>query len=247
MSDIYEQPEYQLLLKRYTALRKEYAQLSDDYDTLLYCSSRTKSRGLESGPTMATYPEISTRSMPLTPNITPDTRIASKHMRFQPTNLSTPNTAGRDASSLALHPNTSSYMPMMPPEQTASLISRYTNQANASSSDESEGEGLLHATSHDRHAGSPNVSQSPGSGEFKCPHCAACLSTAYVLRRHIRAKHTEGSTRLHCEECSASFSYASDLKRHVLSKHEGQKYVCPHCGKEYARDSSLREHVRKMH
>lgn len=242
--DLYEQPEYQLLLKRYTALRQEYAQLSDDYDTLLYCRTHEKPRNSGAGvPTGQP-----TRNTPLTPSLTPGSRIVAPNLRFQSSDRINVPSLSENTHPAGIHPMAGPYLPMMPQDRGNSTIPRYA-QADSRSCDDSEGEDSTSALSPDHHHGdgSPGASLLAGGPDFKCPHCSAVLSTAYVLRRHIRAKHTEGSARIHCEECSATFSYASDLKRHVLSKHEGQKYVCSECGKEYARDTSLKDHLRKMH
>ena len=48
-----------------------------------------------------------------------------------------------------------------------------------------------------------------------------------------------------CKECSKIFSSKGNLKVHVSTIHENSVFICPKCGQNFNRKSSLVRHTHK--
>lgn len=79
----------------------------------------------------------------------------------------------------------------------------------------------------------------------QCPVCAAVLTTAGNLTRHMA---THNNIGLKCSECDRRFSNKNNLKRHVESQHRGiprrsNARVCHKCGCALANSKAYAKHV----
>lgn len=86
-----------------------------------------------------------------------------------------------------------------------------------------------------------------GDGEFQCPSCPRCFQYAYLFRRHVKSHLRD--RRFKCTVCGKDFFRDYDRKRHE-NLHGEKKFICQGnrvkwgCGKRFAREDALREHLK---
>ena len=50
--------------------------------------------------------------------------------------------------------------------------------------------------------------------------------------------------KFYCRTCGFSEKHSSNLKAHIESKHYSPGYSCPHCGREFKIENTLRRHLK---
>uniref|UniRef100_A0A8C9T7U9 Zgc:112083 n=1 Tax=Scleropages formosus TaxID=113540 RepID=A0A8C9T7U9_SCLFO len=75
--------------------------------------------------------------------------------------------------------------------------------------------------------------------------CDAFFKIKYRLREHLRS-HTQ-ERLVACPTCGCMFSSNTKFFDHILrqTEPEGKSFVCEHCGKRFANERLLRDHVRQ--
>ncbi|XP_051533543.1 putative transcription factor Ovo-like 1 [Myxocyprinus asiaticus] len=99
----------------------------------------------------------------------------------------------------------------------------------------------------------PDVSENSGkladvptsASVFSCPVCQKTLSTARMLKRHMKC-HSE-TKRYSCDHCGKGFNDTFDLKRHVRTHTGVRPYKCTMCAKAFSQRCSLESHLKKIH
>jgi len=76
------------------------------------------------------------------------------------------------------------------------------------------------------------------AGVFKCDRCSKIFNRAYHLNRHLRKKKPCKYTNIH-EDTQTSTNSEDDSKTN-----EKKSYVCMHCEKNFASNSSMNRHIR---
>ncbi|XP_071448314.1 zinc finger protein 714-like [Hetaerina americana] len=84
-----------------------------------------------------------------------------------------------------------------------------------------------------------------GFKPYACPECGKAFPHSSGLNVHI--KRHRGQRDFPCEFCDYRAYTKIDKTRH-MTVHTGERnHVCEYCGKAFAKDSTLREHVRSIH
>ncbi|XP_069703058.1 uncharacterized protein [Periplaneta americana] len=84
-----------------------------------------------------------------------------------------------------------------------------------------------------------------GIKPYVCPDCGKAFPQSSGLNVHI--KRHKGQRDYPCDYCEYSAYTKVDKIRH-MTIHTGERnQVCQYCGKAFAKDSTLREHVRSIH
>ena len=74
----------------------------------------------------------------------------------------------------------------------------------------------------------------------QCDLCGEWIKTMYD---HMKRKHKKGKPE-ECEQCDKVYHSKSDLRSHVIKAHEARRYVCPDCGKSFAK---IKDHMKAVH
>uniref|UniRef100_A0A6B2ECK4 C2h2-type zn-finger protein n=1 Tax=Phlebotomus kandelakii TaxID=1109342 RepID=A0A6B2ECK4_9DIPT len=83
-----------------------------------------------------------------------------------------------------------------------------------------------------------------------CEVCSKVYSRRYLLKIHIREKHSKEELPFACLKCSRRFATNKKLKVHEvshLSDEEKYIYACPHCGKKFGAKENMQTHIRIIH
>ncbi|XP_046385909.1 zinc finger protein 37-like [Ischnura elegans] len=84
-----------------------------------------------------------------------------------------------------------------------------------------------------------------GFKPYACPECGKAFPHSSGLNVHI--KRHRGQRDFPCELCDYRAYTKIDKTRH-MTVHTGERnHVCEYCGKAFAKDSTLREHVKSIH
>ena len=77
---------------------------------------------------------------------------------------------------------------------------------------------------------------------FSCDQCEASFKSQSALTAHVKMKHLN-IYNYPCPQCPAKYNTQSALKEHERS-HTGEKpFVCPTCGKGFAKTCTLNRHM----
>ena len=79
-----------------------------------------------------------------------------------------------------------------------------------------------------------------------CERCDQKFTTRSGLSEHKRAVH-DSHYRHECELCGKGFLSKCHYLSHINSHYGNKMFVCQSCGKQFAHNSGLKEHVRKAH
>ena len=82
-------------------------------------------------------------------------------------------------------------------------------------------------------------------GPFVCSECNKTFSQACGLQLHM--KRHRGERDFHCANCDYKAFTKVDLSRHQTIHTGERNKICEYCGKAFAKDSTLRDHVKAIH
>ena len=83
-----------------------------------------------------------------------------------------------------------------------------------------------------------------------CDQCDYTATTKYVLKEHVKNKHTfsgELNEKVKCEKCEKLFKSKGTMLRHFESSHEGKRYDCNICDFKATQKGYLRKHSKRKH
>ena len=83
-----------------------------------------------------------------------------------------------------------------------------------------------------------------GEKPYSCEVCGKGFSQSSSLTTHMLS-HT-GEKPYSCDYCGKAFTRKHHLSRHARI-HTGQRFLCPACGADYARQSGLKKHIKQHH
>ncbi|GAB0087668.1 zinc finger protein 271 [Sergentomyia squamirostris] len=81
---------------------------------------------------------------------------------------------------------------------------------------------------------------------YQCPYCPKTFKTSVQLSGH-KNSHTKPFV---CTECNRPFASLFSVKAHMemhKKPNNGLRYKCDLCGATYARNSSVKDHIKKTH
>ncbi|XP_017850233.1 transcription factor IIIA isoform X1 [Drosophila busckii] len=86
---------------------------------------------------------------------------------------------------------------------------------------------------------------------YSCPACELQFDKWTLYTKHCRET-LHGRERHKCKQCERSYDKPSDLSKHVLAKHSADEkaaFTCsePDCGRSYAYERNLRQHMLTTH
>lgn len=60
---------------------------------------------------------------------------------------------------------------------------------------------------------------------------------------HLKNEHSKAPGSIKCELCPVQCPNKETLMKHIECYHERETYVCPHCKKEFTRQSHVMRHM----
>lgn len=92
-----------------------------------------------------------------------------------------------------------------------------------------------------------SASRRKNDAQFVCPvpGCGSHFTRQFNLRSHLRSHADERPFKCPAQGCTKAFARAHDAKRHYDTLHLSvKKYVCEHCGRQFARLDALHRHLK---
>lgn len=92
-----------------------------------------------------------------------------------------------------------------------------------------------------------SASRRKNDAQFVCPvpGCGSQFTRQFNLRSHLRSHADERPFKCAAPGCNKAFARAHDAKRHHETLHLSvKKYICEHCGRQFARLDALHRHLK---
>ncbi|CAK1583707.1 unnamed protein product [Parnassius mnemosyne] len=78
---------------------------------------------------------------------------------------------------------------------------------------------------------------------FSCKECKKKFRFEESYKAHLQNEHSKTPGSITCDLCPVSCPDKETLMKHIDNYHERERYICPHCNKEFTRRSHVIRHM----